>query len=367
MSGSSRNGRAASASGKTIRIGSRVVGEGLPCFVIAEAGVNHNGRLDLAEQLVRIAADARADAVKLQKRSIPDILIRDALDAPYVKATSLGATYGEHRQRLELAEEDWRRLQVLAVGLGLEFLGSAWDKRSADFLESLDAPAFKVASADLTNLDLLDHLARKGRPMLVSTGMSSIEEIDEAVNCVLRRNADLVLLQCTSTYPAEFADVNLRVMQAYRERYGVLVGYSGHERGIAVAAAAATLGACVVEKHFTIDRTMPGPDHAASLEPIGLAKLVRDVRHIEEALGTAQKRILPAEVPIRERLAKSVAAACDIPAGAVIERHMVTVKGPGNGIPANSLAAIVGRVAGAPVAADTLLPTEALSWELAAT
>lgn len=348
-----------------IQIGSRRVGDGQPCFVIAEGGVNHNGSPELADQLVRIAADARADAVKFQKRSIPDILTQEALDAPYVKPTSLGATYGEHRRKLELSESTWRSLQSLAGSLGLAFIGSAWDRRSADFLEELDTPAFKVASADLTNLHLLEHIARKGRPMIVSTGMSSLEEVDEAVNCVLRHTDKLVLLQCTSTYPAEFEDINLRVMDTYRQRYGVLVGYSGHERGIAVAAAAAAIGACVIEKHFTIDRTLPGPDHAASLEPVGLAKLVRDIRHIEAALGDGQKRVLPAEEPVRTRLAKSLVAACDIPAGAVIEPHMLTVKGPGHGIPANNLAGIVGRVAGIDVRADTLLPADALEWDLA--
>ncbi len=363
MSASESNGRANVAPRqKTIRIGSRLVGDGQPCFVIAEGGVNHNGDSALAERLVRIAADSRADAVKFQKRTIADILTREALEAPYLKPTSLGATYGEHRQKLELSEDIWARLRDLALELGLEFMGSGWDKRSIDFLEALDAPAFKIASADLTNLDLLEHVARKGRPVILSTGMSTVGEVDEAVNCVLRHNDQLILLQCASTYPADFSDLNLRVMHTYRERYGVLVGYSGHERGIAVSAAAAALGACVVERHFTIDRTLPGPDHAASLEPVGLAKLVRDIRHIEEALGQPEKRVMPGEVAVRERLAKSVVAACHIPAGTVIEPSMLTVKGPGNGIPANHLARVVGRVAAVDVAFDTLLPREALDW-----
>jgi sialic acid synthase len=348
----------------TIKIGSRLVGDGQPSFVIAEGGLNHNGNPTLAEELVRIAADARADAVKFQKRSIPDLLTREALDTPYIKPSSFGATYGEHREKLELSEEVWRRLRDLATALGLEFMGSAWDKPSADFLDELGVPAFKIASADVTNLDLLEHVARKGRPVILSTGMSTIQEVDEAVGCILGHTDQLILLQCTSTYPSEFRDIHLRVMQTYRDRYGVLVGFSGHERGIAVSEAAATLGACVVERHFTKDRTLPGPDHAASLEPIGLAKLVRDIRHIEQAMGSSEKRPVPGEAAVRERLAKSVVTASHIPAGTVIEAQMLTVKAPGNGIAPNHLARLVGRVAAVDVAPDTLLPREALDWEL---
>ena len=347
---------------RTLRIGQRLVGDGQPCFVLAEGGVNHNGDPALAEDLVRIAAECHADAVKFQKRTVHELLTRAALDKPYVNANSLGATYGEHRLKLELSEDVWCRLRGVATQVGLEFLGSAWDRGSADFLVELDAPAIKTPSAVLTDLELLEHIARLGRPMIVSTGMSSLEEVDQAVDHILRHTDDLILLQCTSAYPSEFADIDLRVMDTYRQRYGVLVGYSGHERGIAVSEAAATLGACLVERHFTCDRTLPGPDHAASLEPIGLAKLVRDIRHIEVAMGSSQKRIAASEVPVRMRLAKSVVAARDIPAGAVVRADMLIAKGPGDGIPANHLADLVGRVAAVDVAADTLLPKDALEW-----
>lgn len=357
--------RQMSRSARTIRIGSTLVGDGQPCFVIAEGGVNHNGDPDLAEELVRIAASCEANAVKFQKRTVADILTGEALAAPYVKPNSLGATYGEHRNRLELPEGVWRRLQVVAMELGLEFFGSAWDRRSADFLEALDTPAFKLASADVTNLDLLDYVAAKQRPVILSTGMSSLDEVDEAVETVLRRTNDLILLQCTSTYPSEFGDINLRVMQTYRERYQVLVGYSGHERGIAVTEAAAALGACVVERHFTKDRTLPGPDQAASLEPVGLHKLVRDIRHIEEALGDGHKRMAAGEAPVRQRLAKSVVAARDIRAGQVVDEAALVLKGPGHGIPANQITHLIGRIAAEDVAADTLVPTRALEWRLA--
>ncbi len=352
---------------RTIKIGERLVGDGLPCFVIAEGGVNHNGDPRLATELVHIAARCQADAVKFQKRTIQELLTREALERPYVHANSLGATYGEHRQRLELAEGEWHRLRDLAMRLGLEFLGSAWDRGSADLLEALETPAIKMPSAVLTDLDLLEYVARKRRPMIVSTGMSTLEEVDQAVERIVRHTDQLILLQCTSAYPSEFVDLNLRVMDTFRRRYGVLVGYSGHERGISVTEAAAALGACVVERHFTKDRTLPGPDHAASLEPTGLQKLVRDIRQIEMAMGSADKFIVPAEVPVRARLGKSVVAARPIRAGVVITADLLTAKSPGDGIPANQLERLIGRVAASDVRLDTLLPVEALEWEIAAT
>ncbi|HEX8967786.1 MAG TPA: N-acetylneuraminate synthase family protein, partial [Chloroflexota bacterium] len=339
--------------------------EGQPCFVIAEGGVNHNGDPRLAADLVRIAARCQADAVKFQKRTIGELLTREALDRPYLNPNSLGATYGEHRLRLELSENEWHRLRDLARGLGLEFMGSAWDRGSADLLDALETPAIKTPSAVLTDLDLLEYIAGKGRPMIVSTGMSTLEEVDQAVERILRHTDQLILLQCTSAYPSEFVDINLRVMETFRQRYEVLVGYSGHERGIAVTEAAAALGACVVERHFTRDRTLPGPDHAASLEPTGLEKLVRDIRHIEVAMGVSEKCVSPAEIPVRARLGKSVVAARHIAAGAIISGDMLMAKSPGDGIPANHLERLIGRVAASDVSPDTLLPTAALEWQLA--
>ncbi|MCA1646466.1 MAG: N-acetylneuraminate synthase family protein [Chloroflexi bacterium] len=347
---------------RTLKVGRRAVGDGHPCFVIAEGGVNHNGDPHLAQELVRIAANCQADSVKFQKRTIHELLTRAALEKPYVNPNSMGATYGEHRLRLELAESDWYRLRDLATSLGLEFMGSAWDRGSADLLDALDTPAIKMPSAVLTDLDLLEYVARKGRPLIVSTGMSTLAEIDQAVERILRHTDQLILLQCTSAYPSEFVDINLRVMDTYRQRYGVLVGYSGHERGIAVSAAAATLGACVIERHFTKDRTLPGPDHAASLEPVGLEKLVRDIRHIEAAMGSPEKRIAESELPVRVRLGKSVVAAQHIPVGAVVTVEMLTAKSPGDGISANHLPEMIGRIAATDVPADTLLPPDALRW-----
>jgi sialic acid synthase SpsE len=348
-----------------INIGNRAIGEDEPCYIIAEAGVNHNGSLDLARRLVDIAVDAGADAVKFQKRTVGDILIATALERPYTVPTALGPTYGEHREALELSPQQYAELSEHCRQKNITMLASGWDKKSVDFLDELGIPAFKVASADLTNLPLLEHTAKKNKPVILSTGMSDLDEIDIAVETIRRFNDQLILLQCTSTYPAENEYIHLRVMDAYRHRYGVLVGYSGHERGLAPTEAAVALGANVVERHFTIDRTMIGPDHAASLEPDGLRRLIRNLRNIEKALGSPDKHVLEGEWSVRERLAKSVVAAEEIPAGTRISADMLTVKGPGTGLKPIYIPSLVGRVAQQAISVDTIVPREALSWPTA--
>jgi sialic acid synthase SpsE len=346
----------------TIEIAGRLVGEGQPCYIIAEAGVNHNGDPSLAKKLIDIAADAGADAVKFQKRTPSEILTAAALERPYTVPTSLGATYGEHRERLELSADDFRMLLAHAKERGITLLASAWDNTSVDFLDALGIPAYKVASADCSNLPLIDYTARKGKPMLLSTGMSDLAEVDEAVETARRHTDQIVLFQCTSTYPADNDQLNLRVILTYKARYGCVVGYSGHERGLAPTEAAVAIGANVIERHFTIDRTMIGPDHAASLEPMGLQRLVRNIRNIEKALGSTEKKMLEAERPVRDRLAKSVVARNDIPAGTTITADMLTVKGPGTGLKPRMLPMLVGIVAENLIPGDTLVPAEALKW-----
>jgi sialic acid synthase SpsE len=351
---------------RTIDIGGRAVGEAQPIYFVAEAGVNHNGSLDLARRLVDVAAECGADAVKFQKRTVRDILVGEALERPYLTPTSLGATYGEHREKLELSADDYFQLWRHAQHRGITMLASGWDAQSVDFLDQLGVPAFKTASADLTNLPLLEHVARKGKPMLISTGMATLEEVGEALALVQQRlEGRLVLMQCTSLYPCDNDKLNLRVIQTYRERFGVLVGYSGHERGLAPSEAAAALGACVIERHFTLDRTMVGPDHAASLEPEGLRRLIRNIRNIERALGDGVKRMLPEERAVRDRLAKSIVAASDIPVGTVITAEMLRAKGPGSGLQPRHIPALCGLVAESAIESDTLVPVEALSWRRA--
>lgn len=346
----------------TMAIGQRLIGDGQPCLIIAEAGINHQGDVNIARQLIDVAAAAHADVVKFQKRTISRILTAAGLDAPYAHRNSFGKTYGEHKRALELEKQAYHELKTYAEGQGLIFMASAWDEESVDFLEELGVPAHKVASADLTNLPLLKYMAQTGKPIFLSTGMSSLEEVDQAMATLRAYTDQIVLLQCTSTYPSEFDQINLRVIPAYRERYQTLVGYSGHEKGIAIPVGAVALGACVVERHFTLDRTMKGGDHAASLEPTGLTKMVRDIRALEQAMGDGVKRIYEAEWPIRHKLAKSVVTAVPIPANTPITRAMLTTKGPGNGISAARLESLIGLKTTRPIPADAVLQESDIAW-----
>jgi len=237
--------------------------------------------------------------------------------------------------------------------------------KSADFLERLDVPFYKIPSADLINLPLLEHIAKKGKPIILSTGMSTLEEVDEAVAVIKKYNDKFILMHCVSNYPCRDDEVNLRVMDTLRERYGVPVGYSSHDKGVAIPAVAVALGANVIEKHFTIDRTMVGPDHAASLEPQGLEKMIKYIRHSESAFGSAEKFINAAEKEVRVRLAKSIVAKKNITKGTRITADMLTVKGPGSGLKPKYIVELCGRVASVDIGEDTLVPHDALDWPTA--
>ncbi|CDJ99489.1 N-acetylneuraminate synthase [Microbacterium sp. C448] len=277
----------------TVSIGSRVIGGGRPAYVIAEIGLNHNGDVEIAKQLIDVAADAGVDAVKFQKRT-PEIStpvhMRDTL-----RETPWGTmTYLDYRYRVEFTREQYVEVSDHALLRGLDWFASPWDVPSVAFLEDLNVVAHKVASACLTDIPLLQALRDTGKPIILSTGMSTIAQIDTALE-VLGTDR-LVLLHATSTYPMEPEEANLRVIPTLRDRYpGVPVGYSGHERGLQISVAAVALGAVAVERHITLDRTMWGSDHAASLEPAGLQHLVRDIRIIEQALGDGVKRVFPGE------------------------------------------------------------------------
>jgi sialic acid synthase SpsE/sugar phosphate isomerase/epimerase len=327
-----------------IKIGERLVGDDHPTYIIAEIGVNHNGILALALKLIDIAAEAGADAVKFQKRS---------LDQLYGKKYLENANAGEKTlryllpilQQVELPDHDYDEIIEHCHKRNITFLCSAFDPVSADFLDGLNVPAYKVASADLTNLPLLDHLIEKNKPLILSTGMSRIDEVENTVQFLKERKAEFALLHCNSTYPAAFEDINLRFMLQLR-RFGVPVGYSGHERGIAVSTVAAALGASIVERHLTLDRTMDGPDHAASLEPQGFSKMVRDIRQVALALGTGEEKFFSrGEILNREVLGKSLVAATRITPGEVITADKIAVKGPALGISPQNYQKLVGRVA----------------------
>lgn len=297
---------AARASGApTVEIAGRVIGAGRPAWIVAEVGVNHNGSVDTACELVRAAGAAGCDAVKFQKRtpllSVPPER-RDRLRESCTAEPGELITELQHRERMEIDRDGYLRISAHCAESGLPWFASPWDPPSVAFLEDLGVPAHKIASATVTDLETVAAVASTRKPVVMSTGMSTYREVDTAVDIVQRAGSPLVLLHCVSTYPAENDEVNLRVMEVLRFRYGVPVGYSGHERGIQVSVAAAALGAAVIERHITLDRAMRGSDHGGSLEPKGMALLVRDVRAAEAALGDGEKRVSDREAAQARRL-----------------------------------------------------------------
>lgn len=283
---------------QTVTIGGKSVGQGQPCYVVAEIGINHNGSVDLARRLIGVAAAAGCNAVKFQKRTVEVVYTAEELAKP--RESPFGDTNGALKRGLEFGREQYEEIDAYCKSLNICWFASCWDERSVDFIARFDVPCFKIASACLTDDDLLRYTRAAGKPVILSTGMSTLEEIDHAVEVLGSR--DLVLLHACSAYPAYYDELNLRMIPALRERYGVPVGYSGHETGIPSSVAAVVLGACCVERHITIDRALWGSDHAASLEPNGITRLVRDIRLVEQALGDGVKRIVEREYPVMQKL-----------------------------------------------------------------
>lgn len=343
-------------------IAGRPVGPGHPCFVIAEAGVNHNGDPDLARRLVDMAAEAGADAVKFQTFKAERLVTPGAPKAEYqLRRTSATESQLDMLRRLELTPDAHRELQARCCACNLLFLSTPFDEGSADFLESLDVPAFKIPSGEITNLPFVAHVARKRRPMIVSTGMAHLHEVEAAVRTIREAgNLDIVLLHCVSNYPAAPGDINLRAMHTMAAAFGLPVGYSDHTEGIEVALAAVALGACVVEKHFTLDRALPGPDHQASLEPGEMKAMVRGIRIVQESLGHGRKEPAASEAATAQVARRSLVAARDLAAGTVLAEGDIAVRRPGTGLPPVRRADLVGRAVRVDVKAGTPLMPEML-------
>ncbi|MBA2271765.1 MAG: N-acetylneuraminate synthase [Chthoniobacterales bacterium] len=339
------------------------MGAGQPCFVIAEAGVNHNGDIALAHRLVEEAARAGANAVKFQTFKTERLVTRNAPTAAYQKRATAGVeSQFELLKRLELTREMHRELIADCVSRDLIFLSSPFEEESADELIELEVKALKIPSGELTNWPFLHHVARKQIPVIFSTGMSSMEEVERAVEIFRSAgNEQLVLLHCVSNYPANPAECNLRAMQTLERRFNVPVGFSDHTEGIEIAAAAVALGACVIEKHFTLDCSLSGPDHQASLEPDELAAMIRRIRLVESALGNGEKIPAASERDTAEVARKSVVAALDIPSDTIIIAEMLTMKRPGTGLAAEMLPQLIGRRSLQPIAGGTLIAREMLS------
>jgi N-acetylneuraminate synthase len=283
---------------KEVAIAGRRVGPGQPCYVIAEIGINHNGDIELAKKLINVAAGAGCDAVKFQKRTVDVVYTPQELAKP--RESPFGETNGDLKRGLEFGPEQYAEIDRYCRELKMPWFASCWDEASVDVIDRFGPPCYKIASASLTDDNLLRHTRAKGKPVILSTGMSSLEQIDRAVE-VLGRH-DLILLHATSTYPAYYEELNLRAIPALEKRYGVPVGYSGHETGLPSSVAAVALGACCVERHVTLDRSMWGSDQAASLEPNGITRLVRDIRLIEKSMGDGVKRVMDREVSVMDKL-----------------------------------------------------------------
>jgi N-acetylneuraminate synthase len=283
-----------------IHIADRAVGPGAPCFVIAEIGINHNGDMEIAKQLIDTAVEAGCDAVKFQKRT-PELCVPEN-ERDRIKETPWGdMTYLEYRHRVEFGRDEYAEIDAYCRAKGILWFASPWDEPSVDFLEEFEPVAYKLASAALTDHGLLTHLRDTGRPLIVSTGMSTMEQIQEAVE-VLDDHVPWALMHTTSSYPSPTEEINLKMIAALRERFDCVVGYSGHELGLQVSLAAVAMGADLLERHITLDRAMWGSDQAASVEPGGLARLVRDIRVIEVARGDGIKRVYDSELPVMQRL-----------------------------------------------------------------
>ena len=327
---------------KTINIAGRLIGNDQPTYIVAEIGINHNGSADIAKQLIDVAADAKVDAVKFQKRHLPSLYREDVLDDTLRYEQNFQYMIPILRET-ELAEKDIIDLKNHAERSGLEFLCTPFDLKSAEFLASLKVQAYKIASADLTNLELLEYVADKNKPMLVSTGMSYWSEIEKAVQLLQHKGVPFALLHCRSAYPVWPREANLRMINKL-SRFGHPVGYSGHDIGITIPLIAASMGACVIEKHITLDKKTKGPDHKISLEPHELRRLVRDIRVADQAMGRQKRFLLRGEVLNRELFGKSLLASQDIGAGTRINRDMIKIQGPGKGLAPNHLDSLLGRV-----------------------
>ena len=358
---------------RELTIDGRRIADDTHAFVIAEIGHNHQGSVEKAQELFVLAKQCGVDAVKLQKRDNRRLFTRAAFDAPYENENSFGPTYGLHREALELDRGAYAELQACARELGLLFFATAFDETSADLLAELGMPAFKIASGDLRNTPLLRHVAAFGKPVLVSTGGATLEDVDRAVETVAELNPQVCVLQCTAAYPAAVEELNLGVISTFRERYPELVvGLSDHQDGIAMSTVAYMLGARVIEKHFTTSHAAKGTDHAFSLMPEGMRKLVRDLHRVPAAIGDGAKRPLPSEEQPLQKMGKKLVAARELPAGHILGPGDLVAKSPADGgLPPSALDELVGMtlvrglaeeeaIAATDVAPDTVAPAPAL-------
>jgi len=340
-----------------VKIAGKLIGKGEPCFIIAEAGVNHNGNINLAKKLIDVAKEVGADAVKFQTFKAKELVTKSVEKAGYQKET----TPSEESQydmikKLELSGEDFKNLFAYAHEKGILFLSSPFDTESVALLDELGVSAFKVPSGEITNFPLLKHIARKRKPIILSTGMATQGEVEEALEVIKGEGVeDIILLHCVTSYPAKIEDMNLKAMETLGNAFKLPVGLSDHSLGVTIPVAAVALGACVIEKHFTLDKSLPGPDHRASLEPDELKQMVTAIRDVEKALGDGVKRPTKDEEEIKKVARRSIVARVDIPQGTIITEEMLAIKRPGTGLEPKYLGEIIGRIAEATIKKDEII------------
>lgn len=339
-------------------------------FLIAEAGINHNGSLEMAKQLVDLAIRIGADCVKFQKRTPKLMLCKEALEKEYNSENAFGKTYGEHRDFLEFSDEEFTELYDYARKKGILMTASAWDSQSLKLLQSLDVPFHKVASADLTNFPFLEELSKLGKPIVLSTGMSNGEMVENAVRLIQKHNQEIVLLQCTSSYPSIPSEINLKVIQEYQKDYPeLIIGYSGHEEGIFPTIIAYSLGAKVIERHITLDKTLKGSDQKSSLNESELKILKTKLDEVSILLGDGEKKIQKSEIKPYQKLGKSIVSKRRLLPGEIITENDITTKSPGpsmknQGISPINFRKVIGNKVLKKIDEDTIIPYNSIDFAL---
>lgn len=336
-------------------VGRQEIGGDNPTFIICEVGSTHCASLEIAKRLIDVVKDSGAHCVKFQKRDTKALLTKAGRDKVYNSPNAMAPTYGEHRDVMEFTKDEFIQLRDYALSKSLFFTASGWDVPSIDFLTDIKVPFIKIASADLTNLPLLRHIGQKGLPVILSTGMGSKGDVIRAYQTLDEFKVPIALLQCTSTYPTDPSEVNLKVIQDYKDHFNTVVGYSGHAKGYHIALASVAMGAKIVEKHITLDKEAKGSDHRSALLPEELNRMVQEIKDIEKALGSSSKQIQESEELCIKKLCKSVTSKMRIPRGSKITDYMITTKSPGDGIPARYFDDIIGMTAKVDIPEDTTL------------
>ncbi len=324
-------------------------------FIIAEAGVNHNGSLKIAKKLIDTAKEAGADAIKFQTFKTENLVTNTAQKAEYQIKNSKHNTQYEMLKSLELTPTEFKKIGKYAKNKEIIFLSSPFDTQSVDLLEELNLPLYKIGSGEITNFPLLKHIAKKQKPIILSTGMSTMGEVEEAIQFLEKYNDDITLMHCLTSYPAPKEDVNLNVIKTLKNTFKKPVGFSDHTTGIEISLAAVALGSTIIEKHFTFDKKLPGPDHKASLEPAEFAKMVKSIRNIEKALGNGIKKPTPEELKIKKVVRKSIVSKDHIPQGTIITKDMLEFKRPGTGIEPKNVDQVIGKKTTKNIPKDTLI------------